>query len=371
MTELGSVIFYISIFAMSALLLGRHKKSKLFWITAVIIPSLMAGLRLDVGTDWSNYNYDITIIRNTSFKNVISGNIPLNKMEYGYMLIVKILSSVLDNNCVFFFFSFLTVLFITKALIEQYGEYDIGLAYFVYLLVYFSSSLNLMRQSLAVAVVFWAMKYVFDNNWKKYITTCLLVMILFHFSAILAIPIYFLWNHKWNAPLDMVRFFKCFVVVLAVVLCWKPIVTKLANSGFSYVERYLPYTYGNDVSNRDFYMKILILTAFCVIKMATKIDAPKEMFVIQLGMINILIAITGFYVTFVKRIGLYYEIPILYIVCNSQKYFETNSKKIVKILVVIFAIMYFVLVYYILGQSEIIPYKTKWMVNVQKPRLFS
>lgn len=359
MTEIGSVIFYISIFTMSALLLGRYKKSKLFWAMAIIIPSLMAGLRMNVGTDWSNYNYDMTIIRNTSFTNVLTGNIPLNKMEYGYMLIVKTLSFVLDNKGIFFFFSFLTLVFITKGLIEQYGEYDIGLAYFVYLLVYFSSSLNIMRQSLAVAVVFWAMKYVFDNNWKKYIITCLLVMILFHFSAILAIPIYFLWNHKWNTSLDMVRFFKYFVVVLAVVLCWRPIVIKLANGGFSYINRYLVYTYGNDVSNRDFYMKILILAVLCVIHIATKINDPKETFAIQLGMINILIAITGFYVTFVKRIGLYYEIPILYIICNFQKHFATISKKIEKILVVIFAIMYFVLVYYILGQSEIIPYKIK------------
>lgn len=59
-------------------------------------------------------------------------------------------------------------------------------------------TMNGIRQCLAAAIVFTATKYLIEGNWKKYILVALFASV-FHASALVLIPIYFLVRNKaWS-----------------------------------------------------------------------------------------------------------------------------------------------------------------------------
>ena len=152
-----------------------------------------------VGTDteayYQMYKY---IIRNDSFLFIAT----LHGVEFAYELMYTLvvhLSNVLFDSFqgflgmmaiiqLFFFRSF------SKYSIKEYNIklYDITLLYFMLL---FAPSFNIMRQTLAVCIAFWSLKYLYLRNLKLYAIS-IFIASLFHISAIFTILFYFLYDTK-------------------------------------------------------------------------------------------------------------------------------------------------------------------------------
>ena len=74
---------------------------------------------------------------------------------------------------------------------------------------------------------------------------------------------------------------------------------------------------------------------------------------------EVVLTLLGFISPFIKRITLYFSLGQIVILTNLIDIGANNtSKNFLKILVIIYALAYFVLAYYILGQSNIFPFKT-------------
>ena len=54
-----------------------------------------------------------------------------------------------------------------------------------------------IRSGLAIAVIFWAMQYITNKEWKKWFFS-LFIAYLLHKSALVALPVYFLYKLKLN-----------------------------------------------------------------------------------------------------------------------------------------------------------------------------
>jgi putative Mn2+ efflux pump MntP len=50
-----------------------------------------------------------------------------------------------------------------------------------------------MRQNIAMAIVFFTMKYIYEGKLRKFLIG-IIVAALFHYSSLLFIPAYFIWN---------------------------------------------------------------------------------------------------------------------------------------------------------------------------------
>ncbi|MDK0613773.1 EpsG family protein [Clostridium perfringens] len=177
-----------------------HLGYRILFIYAFVINWINSGLRYGVGTDFfsylNHYNYakDIKIYDN----------------EPIYILSVRLLKLVFGEYSQIFFIisSFIILYFIYKICVERVEYYELGVFLFITLYFYYSS-LNLVRQWIAVSIILYSYKYIFQKNLKRYLIA-VLIAILIHNTAIVAIPLYFLIN------LDIKKFTSK-IIILSIV----------------------------------------------------------------------------------------------------------------------------------------------------------
>ena len=86
--------------------------------------------------------------------------------------------------------AFIQFYFLTKAFVED-KKFLIIWAFFLFLALFLEFSLNVVRQAVAIFIVFYAYKYICDKKLFKYILF-IIIASLFHRSAILCLPLYFI-----------------------------------------------------------------------------------------------------------------------------------------------------------------------------------
>lgn len=163
------IIFISSIFAYLAQCC--RKKSLLFILYsfgALLIPSFFSGCRdLEVGFDVLYYEYGIfqDAVYASSFKELFFFN-PL--IEPVFLLINYVVSFFTDDvHVALGVITFITLLFAYLAMVRLMKEVPLWLFFFTFLLYYYATSLNLMRQSIAVSVTFICICY-YENFWIMY-----------------------------------------------------------------------------------------------------------------------------------------------------------------------------------------------------------
>lgn len=92
----------------------------------------------------------------------------------------------------FFLFSFFTLTFVLIGIKDfSSNKYE---SLIIFITVFYLESLNIIRQWLAVALMFYAFKYVLKKSLLKYLL-CIVIAFFMHSSAIICIPIYFIFNY--------------------------------------------------------------------------------------------------------------------------------------------------------------------------------
>ncbi len=361
MGNLESLVIYIFVYAFSTMLFSFYKNRNtalryLCVFLAVLIPAVFAGARYHVGTDYKVYDRNFTYIRSIPLKSVILNDTALQSTEYGFLVLTKLLTYLGSNKVVFGFLAFIMSGLVAVSLVKEYRGSYISAGYFMYLMIYFTTSFNIVRQGLALAIVFWGYKYIFKHQFGKYVLV-ICIAALFHYSTFIALPAYFFWNHKRNRAMDRSKFSVVLIVASFLVIFWRRLYMLAVDLGFPWIGKYVDYLKNNHARNRDFFIKALL--GAVVIILYTRLNKKNEKIkaLIQMYMINILIAFTGFYITFVKRLGLYYEIPAIVLVSTIPKWFERKSQYMAYMLCILAVVIYFTLAFYITGDADIIPYR--------------
>ena len=160
------------------------------FLTALLI-SFVAGFRNNIGdTQFYMEGYAV---------NDFSWSFILQQKDMGFNIFQKLLKMYTNDPQ----FLILITAFITNVLIivvfYKYARFfELGL--YVYITSgAFIVSMNGVRQYLAAALVFAATSYIFNGSWKKYIAVVLFASI-FHQSALIMIPIYFIVRRKAWTP---------------------------------------------------------------------------------------------------------------------------------------------------------------------------
>lgn len=171
------MLFYI-LFAFSVTsLLGLGylypNKNKLFqWVVFIIIIGV-AGFRDHIGVDFDSYvEWYIHKTRD-------------DKLEFGFVAIMNIFRFFnLSYHFIFFFFSFLTCLFLFLGIKKYTANQNFAFLVFLILPEMYLNSFCLIRQSFSVAICFYAFYYLMN---KKYLIYLLLMIVgvSIHYSAVL------------------------------------------------------------------------------------------------------------------------------------------------------------------------------------------
>lgn len=294
-------IVYIGMFVVALLFakLAELSKNKAFIFVVIAVFSLVAGLRHEsVGLDTPGYVNAIEYI--------IEGQLKLAYgMEWSFRYICYALSFVLrDPQLYLLFFAVVTNLLIVLRLWEMREQISFSWAVFAYYSVFFMSSINLTRQYVAVAIVFYATRYLLKG---KNITFLLLVIVasLFHTSALLSIICIYFNLFNWK---NLSKRHKRFLIFSIIVI---PFVGIYAYSNLVKYSSYL----GKMTVDFGFMllvkMALMIVTIFLLDK--TESDSSGEIsklrrFTRCAYIVGLALTSIGYAWRFVDRIGLFFYV---------------------------------------------------------------
>lgn len=364
MSNLGSLIFYISSFSISSLIIahvghlyniGKDKNSRdkliiLAWtILGLSIPIVISSIRYNVGSDYQAYVSIYNKILRTSYMSIIQSN-----REIMFNLIVKIISVFNNSQILFSVMSTLNILIIYKALLDNKEKKSLGIMFFLYLFLNISNTYSIIRQSLAVAIVIYSYKFLYNRNfWKFFIT--IVVASMFHATAIFVLPFYLV-NVKNPKIKKWIRFLTI-ILLLIIVFNYNSFLNWIIK--MEEFERYDMYREANVGKNREIiiYTFILVVT-IAFKKLLIEYDSKNELYIF-LAKVNYILLFLGFISPFIKRISLYFEVSNIFLLASLPHIVKTKEgKALIYVLILFYGIGMFTIGTYILGQSSMIPYQT-------------
>lgn len=163
------------------------KKWKFYAGLGSVLPILIAGFRVNVGTDYLNYLKPNMYIGSVFNKKPIS-------MEPIYRLVVEIGYRLNSVQFVYFFTALIFTYFMYKFICENSKNWAFSVVLFLFSGT-FSQSLNIMRQMVATAICLYAIKYAKRNELKKYLL-CVICAMGFHYIAAIYLLLYPIINNK-------------------------------------------------------------------------------------------------------------------------------------------------------------------------------
>lgn len=175
-------VYLLLLIAIIALLLlnKRYIHNNYRKVIAVIL-ILFSGFRFNVGTDYEGY---------CSMFHLIAKYGRYYDIEYGYYFLVSFVQLIGGTQqLVFLCMACATIVFVYRYIEDFSADKELSWLLFLCIGPYFLSSFNGIRQVLPVVMFAFSLKYMKDGKFIKYLVTNL-IGFFFHYSAIIAIPLY-------------------------------------------------------------------------------------------------------------------------------------------------------------------------------------
>lgn len=351
-----SLVIYILVFATSSILylhkdriyLGNYKAQWINTFFIIAIPVIFSAIRYRVGADYHVYLAGINEYNNISIIDYLK-NADLFSGEPIGMVIVKKLSQ--GSTIVYFaLLALLTYVPIVYVLMNKWNELSkptLALTAFCYMIECYSTSFNIIKQSIAISFVFCGLTFVYERKPAKFIIM-IMCAFLFHQTALVTLPIYFMCNEKLtvSSGKKIISFFGTLFVIVGL----NTILEAVGGDWADYID-----STGTD--NKIFYIYLFWMIVFLIFsKDLIDLDRRNELLIL-LYSIGTILNVIGFWSVFGKRIGLYFTIPRILLI--SQLPICAKIKKMRKLVVfalIVYLTAIFTYLYYVLGNSGIIPY---------------
>ncbi len=164
---------------------------------AFFIPFIFLAIRYDIGMDYQGY------VR--YFYRIADGEFILK--EPAYILVNKIIAEFrLDVQWFFVVFGFFFLYFIYKAIPKE--GFAIGIFLFISIM-YLYEGFSAVRQGLAVAIMAYAMRYIYNRQFVRYLCWAFVAMSFHFITGLLLLAIY---------PLGKVKINKVFSIAMIIAL---------------------------------------------------------------------------------------------------------------------------------------------------------
>lgn len=357
------IISYVSLFGVLSNNFLKKRNittSKLFIVFSFLAAFIPSAIRYGIGIDYFNYINSYYFVSSISDFNILSFK------ESGFELINLIAKYIMgDPQYIFVFSAMLLLIFIYKAILDNKNIINIGFALFIFMTLFYFSSYNTVRQSIAIGIVFYSYKYISERKLWKFIIFILLAS-LFHVTALFILPMYFILNSKSHK----LKYFKVGIFIIIILIIFKNY--SLFLQKITTVELFNSYaTYQLDTQIRigtgigQILIRIpLILPILLLRKKIINYNKPYEI-LIDMIMIEPFLAIFSYVSTYVDRMSLYFSIVYILILPTIPKVINKKLKSASVIYIIICCLAYWFWHYIYSGEDGIIPY------NIIFGKLFS
>lgn len=320
-----------------------------FAVLTIFLPSIFAGLRYGIGTDFFSYR--------ESFYRITIFNENINT-EYLYLLINKVIGYLnLDFNCVLFICSFVTTLFIYLTLRDYKSVLNVGLGIFIYMLLYYQVSFNAIRQIMALSVLLFSVRYIFRRKFFHFLVMVIIAM-GFHKTAFIYIPLYFLYwlygSNKYRV-LKLLSYTSLVIIMMNFSSILYPILSKYDAFSYyaeSYLKSNIDFNLGIGIFFRTLPFVIPCLLLWRYFKKDNRFILLFNIFII--GSISLLTAYGA--ENFTERISYYFLSTLIIIIPYIYRISFQIKKHYLGIIVLLSIIMLWWWDFIYLGRHETIPY---------------
>lgn len=297
------IFFFLIIIGLTISYFANKTQNKFYVWLLVLLLSVFSGFRGEtVGVDTPLYYLHIS----SGFPH------PWQFREEGFRFISNIIMDLSNNpQNVFIFCAFVTNLLIIFRMWDFRKKANFTMMCFVYLLIFYPNTMNIMRQMVSVAIVFYGTRFLEKKHYLIFL--CFIyAAFLFHRSSILSVG--FLFLTIWNKLSKKQKVFLIipFVFVFIVMLMY------LRNSLSSDISSYSTQIVSN-INLTYFYRLFIAVFAIicnwfnCRILISENIRPKKNNYLFDKNnmifyLVGILFSGLSMFFSFVGRSGLYYLI---------------------------------------------------------------
>lgn len=185
------ILVYLAFYLFALYAESLPKRSKSYWLMFIcLVLAFLAGIR--------DYSWDDTMIYVDSFQTytptlteLTQYSQPYGYEEMGFYYIGVIVKTFTSNVTVYFLVVALLSFFFLYKAFSKYCLYPIfGVCAYISRF-YLARNYMQIRAGLSYAIILMAVQYITKKDWKRYFAW-VFVAYLFHHSAIIAVPVYFL-----------------------------------------------------------------------------------------------------------------------------------------------------------------------------------
>ena len=374
-------------------------------IIAVLFPAIIAGIRYDVGTDYKG-------VYEPLFNEILSGEIisRARKFEIGYILLNKLVIFLGGNfNIVMFLASLLTIIPIYIGLLHYKDKISLPFAFFLFMIMFYQKSFNLVRQMMSVGIIFYAFiyldfkedkekiedekykskyeekckkknkdlanykpRYKYSKEYKKYVAIqylkfflCVVASGLFQRTSFIMLIIPFIKEIYANKKFGIISI-ASYLILVTILLNFKSIGEILVQSeNLKYYANYFKGIGKADISIAYFIRVIPVIIPFFFVR--KKILQDKQMNLLySMTVIGCILLLLGYLTsTYGERLSYYFSIFQIvmfpyYVRCLKDNKFLYISSIV---LVVLFNTAIWFYDYIYLKRDETVPYKTIFSIK--------
>lgn len=308
---------------------------------------LIASLR-DISVGWDTPTYESYFIEINNFNLLVC--ISVLRLEPLYIALNNIVGSISID---FRIFLCVVACIIYGLIIYRIRRYSriIWLSCWLFVAFgFYNFSINILRQSIALAVIIYSFEYIVERRFWKFIC-CVIIATLFHYTAIVFIVTYFIYKIPTN-PKNFVLLITGVLITIALLL---PYFMDIIISFNPYYNQHI-----GENSNKGYgMMAMLSATSICSLILLNKKQLNRYD---QLWMVMIFLA-TAFQcfalkISILVRVVYYWQISIIFLFPTILKLTKSSNRLLIGSFVIIVSILYYAL--YSINSGDVngtVPYK--------------
>lgn len=324
----------------------KHDKWYYLWYLIATMPILFVSAFRDhtVGIDNNGIYY-------SSFFKAING-IDNNHFEVGFRLLIKVISYITDNYQWFDIITSCIILVLLFWAIDRDSN-DIALSYLLFVISgMYIYSLSGIRQYIAISILMFGFKYIYENNFLKYVI-CVVIASLFHTGILATIVLYVLVNCKKQVITP-----KLLLLALGLLFVCREIFSILISKILSET-RY--YAYILSVSDSVFqkFVFIIQLGILIILMINYKVAKNDKKYMLAYWSQSITVATVIFtgIIPEISRVAWYFMAYQIIGIPIAMKYEKNLKRRMIYILgIVAVYVVYFIYDFIYMKYYKVIPY---------------
>ena len=337
MTELLYLLILILAWLLAYYIEKRNSKIYIFLLVTLL--TVASGFRgITCGVDTPAY-----------FEHIDRGfPYPWQFREEGFRFVANILMNTFNNpQLMFIFCAFITNLLICFRLWDFKDDADYGFMILIYLLLFYSNSMNIMRQYVAVAMIFYASRFL--RTHKILFIVFLIIAFYFHRSSLLSVG--YLVITEWMTLTKRQRLYFMFPFLVLTGVSSVVVLSYLGSDIRDYSEQIV-----QNINITFLYLcAITLFVVFCEKNnVALKLNNSKlsmeqithkitiDNTIILYTLIGLILNSLSMFWYYVGRVGLYYS--IYYVIFWGIAGSRLKNKNVYKVLFLVYAFYVFSLI---------------------------